>query len=84
MGDLAIAMTVNLPVWGENCLALARWARQNGVKNLGFLELFAGPYDQFERTAETIAERYLDWDRYRFVARAIQRYELEFWKNISE
>ncbi|AFA40728.1 TENA/THI-4/PQQC family [Pyrobaculum oguniense TE7] len=83
MGDLAVAMTVNLPVWGENCLALARWAKEQGYKRLGFLEMFAGPYDQLEAAAEAIAQRYLDWGRYRFVAKAIQRYELEFWRSVS-
>ena len=83
MGDLAVAMTVNLPVWGENCSELAKWAEEQGVKKLGFLEMFAGPYDELEAAAEAIAQRYLDWGRYRFVARAIQRYELEFWRAVS-
>jgi hypothetical protein len=82
-GDLAVAMTVNLPVWGRNCAALAEWARRNGVKNTKFMDLFAGPYDELEVLAEPISERYLDWGRYRFVARAIQRYELEFWRAVS-
>ncbi|MEZ0248414.1 MAG: TenA family transcriptional regulator [Thermoproteus sp.] len=83
MGDLAVAMTVNLPVWGANCLKLARWARSNGVKNVEFLEMFAGPYGELEELAEGIARRYEDLERYRFVARAIQRYELEFWRAVS-
>jgi TENA/THI-4/PQQC family. len=83
VGDLAVAMTVNLPVWGHNCAALAEWARRNGVKNTKFMAIFAGPYDELEALAEPIAERYLDWGRYRFVARAIQRYELEFWRAVS-
>lgn len=84
VGDLAVAMTVNLPVWGRNCAALAEWARRNGVKNTRFMDLFAGPYDELESIAEPIAQRYLDWGRYRFVARAIQRYELDFWRAISQ
>jgi thiaminase len=83
MGDLAVAMTVNLPVWGRNCAALAEWASRNGVKNTKFMDLFAGPYDELEALAEPIAERYLDWGRYRFVARAIQHYELKFWRAVS-
>ncbi|AKT35714.1 Putative transcription activator [Pyrobaculum sp. WP30] len=83
VGDLAVAMTVNLPVWGRNCAALAEWARRNGVKNTKFMEIFAGPYDELEALAEPIAERYLDWGRYRYVAKAIQRYELEFWRAVS-
>ena len=83
VGDLAVAMTVNLPVWGRNCAALAEWARRSGVKNTKFMEMFAGPYDELEALAEPIAKRYLDWSKCRFVARAIQRYELEFWRAVS-
>ena len=83
VGDLAVAMTVNLPVWGRNCAALAEWALRNGVKNTKFMDLFAGPYDELVALAEPIAGRYLDWDRCRFVARAIQRYELEFCRAVS-
>ena len=84
LGDLAVAMTVNLPVWGRNCTALAEWARRNGVKNTRFMELFSDPYHELEATAEPIAQRYLDWGRYRFVTKAIQRYELDFWRAISQ
>jgi len=83
VGDLAVALTVNLPVWGRNCAALAERARRNGVRNTKFMDLFAGPYDELEALAEPIAGRYLDWGRYRFVARVIQRYELEFWRAVS-
>ncbi|MEZ0290844.1 MAG: TenA family transcriptional regulator [Sulfolobales archaeon] len=81
-GDLAVALIINLPVWGANCLRLAEWAKSAGVKNTQFLELFAGPYEELERLAEEIALRYLDWSRYRFIARAIQYYEYMFWDSI--
>ncbi|MEM2349187.1 MAG: hypothetical protein QXG64_05770 [Acidilobaceae archaeon] len=83
-GDLAIATAVNLPVWGANCLKLAKWAKENRVRNTEFMELFAGPYDEFESLAEEIASKYLDWDRYRFIAKTIQYYELMFWESIGE
>ncbi|MEZ0320036.1 MAG: TenA family transcriptional regulator [Pyrobaculum sp.] len=83
MGDLAVAMTVNLPVWGANCQRLSQWAKARGVRNTHFLDMFAGPYDQLEAAAEEIAQRYLDMERYRYVARAIQQYELAFWRAIK-
>ncbi|MEB2835901.1 MAG: hypothetical protein GSR80_001425 [Desulfurococcales archaeon] len=83
MGDLAVAMTVNLPVWGENCSRLGRWAARAGVRATRFFDLFKGPWDELEGTAEEIASRYLDMERYRFVARAIQFYEREFWLAIA-
>lgn len=82
LGDLAVAAAVNLPVWDSNCLKLAQWARGVGVRSLRFMEMFAGPYEELERMAEEIASRYLNWDRYRFIARAIQYYELLFWEGI--
>ncbi len=82
MGDLAVAMTVNLPVWGANCAALAKWARSNGVRSTRFLDLFAGPYEELEGLGEEIASRYLDMARYRWVARAIQTYERAFWDSL--
>jgi hypothetical protein len=54
------------------------------MKSTTIFELFAGPFDALEERAEKIAERYLDWSRYRFVARAIQRYELDFWDGLIE
>jgi thiaminase len=83
MGDLAVAMTVNLPVWGENCRRLGEWAESQGVKATRFFKLFSGPWGELEARAEEIAGRYLDWDRYRFIARAIQFYEKEFWLAIA-
>jgi len=83
VGDIAVALIINLPVWGRNCLRLAAWARENGVRKIRFMELFSGPYEELEKLAEEIAHRYLDWPRYRFIAKTIQRYELDFWRAIS-
>ncbi|MEB3816404.1 MAG: hypothetical protein LRS46_00465 [Desulfurococcales archaeon] len=84
MGDLAVAMTVNLPVWGENCRRLGEWARSTGIKSLRFFELFSGPWDELEALADKIAGRYADMSRYKFIARAIQYYEREFWLAIAQ
>ncbi|MFB6490614.1 MAG: TenA family transcriptional regulator [Thermoproteus sp. AZ2] len=83
MGDLAVAMTVNLPVWGSACAALSKWLKSKGYRRTEFLDAFAGPYNELEALAEPIAERYLDLGRYLHVARAIQTYECLFWYSIS-
>ncbi|MDM7274771.1 MAG: TenA family transcriptional regulator [Thermoprotei archaeon] len=83
MGDLAVAASVNLPVWGENCGKLSVWARSVGVRNTMFMDMFSGPYTELESMAEKIAERYSDWGRYRFIAKAIQYYELMFWEALA-
>ncbi|MGC9117879.1 MAG: TenA family transcriptional regulator [Thermoproteus sp.] len=83
MGDLAVAMTVNLPVWGRACARLSAWLKSNGFKSTEFLDLFSRPYEDVEAVAERIAERHHDRQRYLFVARAIQTYECSFWFSIS-
>ncbi len=83
MGDLAVAAAVNLPVWGENCGKLSAWARSVGVRNTDFMDFFSGPYTELEVMAERIAEKYLDWSKYRFISRAIQYYELMFWDSLA-
>jgi thiaminase len=82
LGDLAVAAAVNLPVWGANCSKLATYAKSVGVKSTKFMEMFSGPYDELESLAEEIASKYEDMDRYRFIARTIQHYELLFWEAI--
>ena len=83
LGDVAVALVVNLPVWGSNTSRLAKALRENyGIKSIGFLEAFRGPYDELERMAYPIIERYLDMDRYRLVSRMIQAYERMFWDSI--
>ncbi|RLG85571.1 MAG: TenA family transcriptional regulator [Thermoprotei archaeon] len=83
LGDAAIALVVNLPVWGSNTLRLAKALRKNyGIRSVGFLEAFGGPYDELERMAYPIIERYLDMDRYRSVSKMIQAYERMFWDSI--
>ncbi|MEM2909649.1 MAG: TenA family transcriptional regulator [Nitrososphaerota archaeon] len=83
-GDAAVAMVVNLPVWGENVKRLSAFAKSLGLKSIRLFELFAGPFDMLERSAEIIADRYKNLERYKFVARAIQQYELDFWDGLLQ
>ncbi|MEM1583235.1 MAG: TenA family transcriptional regulator [Nitrososphaerota archaeon] len=83
-GDVAVALTVNLPVWGENVKKLGEHALSLGIKSTKIFTLFSGPFDLLEEKAEKIAERYLDWERYRFISKAIQQYELDFWDSLIE
>lgn len=83
-GDIAVALTVNLPVWGENVRKLGEHARSLNIKSIELFSLFSGPFDILGEKAEKIAERYLDWERYRFIAKAIQEYELGFWDSLIE
>ncbi len=83
-GDVAVALTVNLPVWGENVKKLGEHARSLNIRSTKLFNLFSGPFEPLEERAEKIAERYLDWERYRFISKAIQQYELEFWDSLIE
>ena len=79
-GEAAVAMTVNLPVWGAAVARLGRALRERyGVRETGFFDLFAGDYRPLEEAAYPIIERYLDWPAYRRAARLIQAYERMFW-----
>lgn len=83
-GDAAVALVVNLPVWGENVKRLGENAASLNIRSRRLFELFSGPFETLEEKAEKIAERYLDWSRYRFIAKTIQQYELEFWNSLTE
>jgi thiaminase len=83
-GDAAVALTVNLPVWGENVRRLGENAASLNIRSRRIFELFSGPFETLEEKAEKIAERYLDWNRYRFIAKTIQQYELDFWNSLIE
>ncbi|MEM4038796.1 MAG: TenA family transcriptional regulator, partial [Nitrososphaerota archaeon] len=83
-GDSAVALVVNIPVWGENVRKLGENARKIGIKSTKFFELFSGPFNEIEDIAEKIAERYCDWGRYLFIAKTIQKYELDFWDSLIE
>lgn len=83
-GDVAVALTVNLPAWGENVKKLGEHARTLNIKSTKLFELFSGPFDILEEKAEKISQRYLDWKRYRFIVKTIQQYELDFWDSLIE
>ena len=83
-GDAAVALVVNLPVWGENVKRLGENAASLNIRSRRLFELFSGPFETLEEKAEKIAERYLDWSRYRFIAKTIQQYELDFWDSLIE
>ena len=83
LGDAAVALVVNLPVWGENAGRLARIFRERyEVRNIRFLDMFSGSYKEFEKLSYPIIERYLDMNRYSVIARMIQCYEKMFWDAI--
>lgn len=82
-GQAAVALVVNLPVWGRAVGRLGKALREKyGIKETGLFDLFARDYSEFERMAYPIIERYEDMEGYRLVARMIQRYEKMFWDAI--
>lgn len=82
-GEAAVALVVNLPVWGSNTARLSRALRERyGIGETGFLDLFSGPYDELEAIAYPVIERYYDERAYRRAARTIQAYELMFWDSV--
>ncbi len=86
-GEQALALTVNLPVWGTCCRRLGAALKDRyGLRDLGFFELFSGPYDGIEESSSRVVERYLgvyasSMER---CARLIQGYELMFWDGVYE
>lgn len=84
-GEQALALVVNLPVWGEACSKLGRALREKyGVSNTSFLEFFASTPGWVEEEGLAIMGRYMDGseERYRLVARMIQAYEAGFWEGV--
>lgn len=83
-GEQAVALIVNLPVWGSNCQRLSTALRAAyHVEETTFLDLFAQPTEALEAQALTIIEDYLPQEaQLRRVARLIQAYELMFWDGI--
>ncbi len=83
-GEQAVALIVNLPVWGSNCQRLSGALRTAyHVEATAFLDLFAQPTGELEDQALAIIEDYLPQEaQLRRVARLIQAYELMFWDGI--
>jgi thiaminase len=84
-GEQAMALIVNLPVWGANCGKLSKALRTNyGIRETGFFDIFTSPMEGAEREAIEVMERYLS-EGARHMKRAamlIQAYELMFWNGI--
>ncbi len=85
-GEQAIALIVNIPVWGEACRRFGNALKENyKIKNIGFFELFSGPFDKIEEMAIKIIERYKEnLSNMEKCAKLIQAYELMFWNGIYQ
>lgn len=83
-GEQALALIVNLPVWGANCVRLSRALRERyDISETRFLDIFAQPMREVEEAALPIIDRYRPKKKLmRRVARMIQAYELMFWDSI--
>jgi|ECHnycMinimDraft_1075156.scaffolds.fasta_scaffold00160_10 hypothetical protein len=76
-GEQVLALTVNYPVWVENCRKL--YTMYKGRADVRFLEIFANS-ELDEVQANKIISRYSG--NYLQVATLIQSYELMFWDSI--
>jgi len=86
-GEQAMALTVNLPVWGSNCGKLSKALRERyGIDETGFLDIFTSPMEEAEKEALQVMEEYLPARREHMkrAAKLIQAYELMFWNGIYE
>jgi len=85
-GEQALALVVNLPVWGSACGKLSKGLKTNySLTDTSFLEAFASTPEWIETQALEIIEPYLPEHerRIRRAAKLIQGYELMFWNGIS-
>jgi thiaminase len=83
-GEQAVALIVNLPVWGSNCKRLSKAFRTSyQIEETAFLDFFAQPTKVLEQHALSIIDHYLQQEtQLKRVARLIQAYELMFWNGI--
>ena len=87
VGEQAMALIVNLPVWGSNCGKLSKALRERyRIDETGFLDIFASPMEEAEKEAVQVMEGYLPARREHMkrAAGLIQAYELMFWNGIYE
>jgi len=80
-GEQAMALIVNLPVWGANCVRLAAALRNRyHITETGFLDIFASPMEEAERSAVAVMENYLPQRKapMKKAATLVQAYELMF------
>jgi thiaminase len=86
-GAQAIALTVNLPIWGANCRRLSKALREKfKLEETAFLDLSSRPTERIEAEALEILARYLPAAKKsaKQAARLLQAYELMFWDGIYE
>jgi len=84
-GEQAMALIVNLPVWGANCVRLSAALRTKyDITETGFLDIFTSPMDEAEKGASEVMEDYLPQRRepMKQAAALVQAYELMFWDGI--
>ncbi len=84
-GEQAMALIVNLPVWGANCVRLSRALRAKyRIDETGFLDIFTSPMEEAEKSASEVIEDYLPQRREHMkrAAALVQAYELMFWDGI--
>ncbi|WP_243670102.1 TenA family transcriptional regulator [Vulcanisaeta sp. JCM 16161] len=80
--EFALAIIVNMPVWGQNVVRLGNALRSKyGIREVGFFEAFKGPFTELENKALEVI-RGIDEQsvvRARNMAYTIQNYEKAFW-----
>lgn len=89
--EVAGALLVNFPAWGENCGRMSRALKKNyglSNKDVAFFDLFATPAADFEEKAVAVIERGLSRGvahlAIKTAARMLQDYELLFWETLWE
>ena len=83
--EFALAIIVNMPVWGQNVARLGNALRSKyGVREVGFFEAFKGPFTELENRALEVVRGINEQSiaRARNMAFIIQNYEKAFWDAI--
>ncbi|MGC9153360.1 MAG: TenA family transcriptional regulator [Vulcanisaeta sp.] len=83
--EFALAIIVNMPVWGQNVARLGNSLRNKyGIREIGFFEVFKGPFNELEDRALSLARNIDDASLVRAMnmAYTIQIYEKAFWDAI--
>jgi len=80
--EFLFAGIVNPPVWGYVVTKFGEYLRKNyGIKELGFFEIFKGPYTELENKIVKLVEN-IPIERLRTISFTIQYYEKAFWDSI--
>ncbi len=83
--EFALAIIVNMPVWGQNVVRLGNALRNRySIREVGFFEAFKGPFTELENKALEVIEGIGEQSiiRARNMAYIIQNYEGAFWDAI--